>query len=56
MSKLRSEEELYALMNKALDAIDDGVSKYPGMSYEQGVRDALEYALGDADEDPLSEE
>jgi hypothetical protein len=53
---MRSEEEIYALANKALEIIDTEGSRYPGKSYEEGIRDALEYALGDANEAPLSEE
>lgn len=28
-------------------------SRYPAMSYEQGVRDALAYVLGESDDPPM---
>ena len=30
-------------------------TRYPGMSYEEGVRDALEWIVGDRDEAPLAD-
>ena len=36
----RQSEEIYDLMNWAQEGIDQG-TRYPGMSYEQGILDAL---------------
>ena len=33
----RSEQEIWDLLNQCSEAENEGVSKYPGMSYEQGV-------------------
>jgi hypothetical protein len=35
-------------------AIEEG-SKYPGMTYEEGVRAALEWVTGDVDDHPMEE-
>ena len=36
----RQSEEIYDLMNWAQEGVDQG-TRYPGMSYEQGILDAL---------------
>lgn len=49
----KTEEEIDDVLNRASEAEDEGVSKYPGMSYEQGIKAALEWALGLVSENPL---
>lgn len=39
----RQSEEIYDLMNWAQEGVDQG-TRYPGMSYEQGILDALHVA------------
>lgn len=51
---MRSREEIDNCMNLTGDAIEEG-SKYPGMSYEEGVRAALEWVTGDVDDHPMEE-
>lgn len=34
----RNEKEIFDLLNLATDSEEGGISKYPGMSYEQGVK------------------
>lgn len=41
----RSEDEVDEQMNKASEGIDAG-SAYPGMSYEEGVHQALGWVTG----------
>lgn len=36
------------------DAAAGGRSKYPGMTWEQGVSDALMWAAGDTDQKPVT--
>lgn len=48
----RTEEEIIEVLNECSDAEENG-SLYPGMSYEQGVKNALEWALGYTDFHPL---
>jgi hypothetical protein len=46
----RSAQEIEDLKNKAEDANAEG-SKYPGMSYEEGIAAALSWVLGEAEAD-----
>lgn len=50
----RSEEEINDQLCAAVEAMDQG-SKYPGMSYEEGVKYALEWVLGYSDEKPMED-
>lgn len=34
----------------------EGRTRYPSMTYEQGVRDALQWVLGEAEEGPMEDE
>jgi hypothetical protein len=40
-----TEAEIDAVRNAALDQMDKGGSAYPGMSYEEGVAVALDWAI-----------
>jgi hypothetical protein len=42
-----TEEQINALLNQCADAEDSGQSKYPGMSYEQGISAAIRWMQGD---------
>ena len=44
-------DEIEAAADRASDMVYAG-SKYPGMTYEQGIRVALEWVLEIDDEDP----
>ena len=46
---MRTLDEIYAMIDLANDT--DG--KCSGMSYEEGVKNALEWALGQVDEEPI---
>ena len=48
-----TQSEIDDVLNQCADAIDDG-SRWPGMSYEQGVEAAIRWMLGDF-ENPMSE-
>lgn len=50
----RSDVEINEQIDKAIEGIEDG-SMYPGMSYEEGVRSALTWIIGDTDEKPMEE-
>jgi hypothetical protein len=52
----RSDEEIDELINKCHEQANKGRSKYPGMSFEEGVREALDWVFGDQEENPLAEE
>jgi len=51
----RTSEEIDEVLNRAADAMDNG-SQVPGMSYEQGVHDAIQWAIGNYDDNPMPEE
>lgn len=52
---MRDESELQEMADKASDQLaENGGTKYPGMSYEEGVRAALQWAIeDDSEESPL---
>ena len=51
-----TEEEIYALMNKCVEAECEGTTKYRGMTYEQGIKAAIEWLLGlSIDGNPLED-
>lgn len=47
-----SEDEINDQVNKSLEAEECG-SRWPGMTYEQGVRAALDWVLGDEETGPM---
>ncbi len=51
---VRSEEEIDDVLDDCLKAEDDG-SRFPGASYESGVRYAIEWLIGLGDTHPLDE-
>jgi len=48
----RSDEKVDALIEWAAHKINQGKSTYPGMSYEEGVRAATEWLIGETDDHP----
>jgi hypothetical protein len=52
---VRSEQEIESLLEQCLVAENEG-SDYPGMSYEQGIKCAIEWVIGHTDEHPLNSE
>jgi hypothetical protein len=45
--KKPTENEVNDVLNECLESADSGRSKFPGMTYEQGVQAALEWMRGD---------
>lgn len=41
------QSEIDDVLNQCAEAADNGVSKYPGMSYEQGIEAAICWLQGD---------
>lgn len=52
---IRTDEEIWDLLNQCSYAENEGVSKYPGMSYEQGIKAAIEWITGDINDHPINE-
>jgi len=50
----RTQEEIDDVLNGCIDAENEG-SKFPGMSYEEGIKYAIEWILGESDVHPLEE-
>lgn len=50
----RDDTTINELLNRLGDAIDQGIRKYPGMSYEEGQQDMFNW-LTDAVGDPNAE-
>ncbi len=49
----RTDKEIQEQIDDAMDT--RGNSKYPAMSYEDGVEAALNWVLGNADEPPMED-
>ena len=41
-----SDEEINDVLNQCVESEENGESKWPGMIYEQGVKDAIEWMQG----------
>jgi hypothetical protein len=53
---MRSKKEIEEQINKAIPSIEKGRSDVPGMTYEEGVDNALRWALGDSDDAPIEDD
>jgi len=51
---MRTEEEAYEQIDRANDNIESGEG-FHGLSYEDGVKAALEWFLGDVDVKPMDD-
>ena len=49
---VRTQEEIDDVLNESFQALETGRSRYPGMTYEQGIEDMYHWLVGDSD-DPL---
>ena len=43
----RTSEEIDDVLNRCLDQMDKGGSTYPGMTYEDGIREAIDWLTSD---------
>ena len=48
------EDEIDDVLNKCVESEESGVSRWPGMTYEQGVKAAIEWMQGFGD-NPLAD-
>ena len=51
----RTEEEVNEVIDKTAAQDNEGGSRWPGMTYEQGVRNALDWILGNNDDNPMED-
>jgi len=52
----RSEQEIQDQIAAAEDSVATGESRWPGMSYEDGVSAALRWCIGESDDVPMEDE
>lgn len=52
---VRTEDEIDELLNECSECEETGDSHFPGMSYENGVKAAIEWLNGDTDSHPIKE-
>ena len=50
MDKVRTEKEVDSLIDRVTKQISKGGSRFRGMTYEEGIRDALDWAFFDQDD------
>ena len=55
MELVRTEGEINELLNHVSDKINEGGPRFSGMTYEDGIREALMWAIGEYDEHPYPE-
>lgn len=46
MNVIRTQKEIDDLLNRCVESEESGISEYPGMTYEQGIKAAIEYLEG----------
>lgn len=51
MNIVRTEDEVARVENWAVEGFDEG-SHFPGMSYEEGILDTIQWLRGDIDDAP----
>jgi hypothetical protein len=56
MKLARTDSEIDDQLNKTAEAVDDGSTKWPGMSYEQGVENAIRWITGQSDDVPMEDD
>lgn len=56
LSLKRTGSEINDLMNACANSINSGTRRFPGMSYEEGIYEALKWVTGQTDEYPYEDE
>lgn len=52
----RTKAEIDELMSSVMSQVDEGGSRFPGMTYEQGIGYAIMWLTGDTDDHPYEDE
>lgn len=52
----RTAKEIDELLNNARHSADEGVTRFSGQSYEEGILAAIDWLVGDTDEHPYPDE
>lgn len=53
---MATREEIEEQLNLCYEQIDSGKSKYFGMTFEEGVAEAIRWMQGDTEDPPMGEE
>jgi len=60
MSRMRqivpTDSEIDDTISKCFDEMESGSTRYPGLTYEEGVLAALDWAFGTSDDNPMEDE
>jgi len=51
----RPQERIDEILNRCSEQEEEGGSRWPGMTYEQGVSAAIRWMLGETDDDPYED-
>ena len=51
MAILKSKKEIEHVIGNCIEQMEDGSSRYPGISYEEGIEQALRWVLGEDDDE-----
>jgi hypothetical protein len=54
MAITRTKDEIYDQIDRANEGVNNG-TKYAGMSFEEGVKQALEWVIGDSEDKPMED-
>lgn len=52
----RIDADIDDLLNKCMESEESGSSKYPGMTFEQGIREAIDWITGQTNEPPIEDD
>ena len=50
-----TESEISDVLGKCVESFEEGRSRWPGMTYEQGVEAAILWMIGDSDTNPMED-
>jgi hypothetical protein len=56
LSIKRTDAEINKVMDDCAGSIDEGIRRYPGMTYEEGVYEALKWITGQTEDNPYEDE
>lgn len=51
----RTEQEIETVLDAAIAVTSTGQTRWRGMTYEEGIRNALQWVLGESDDDPMED-
>lgn len=52
---VRTDDEIDGVLNAAMESIDEGRARWPGMTYEQGVDAGIRWLTGEVDDNPMED-